>query len=423
MSKKSLYCNYAWGHLDFHQKGFYTPCFRFNPMAFSTPRVAEFLPTEAMNSTKMCEIRQQLLDGEWPAGCGDCKYKEEKGIRSYRQESIMKENVTWNGFNPNYDNVIIDRYHEVEIKFSRVCNFFCRHCDSRSNSRFEILGKNNKEIRDRLDLLDFDHISPATNSIAELSDAVIDNLIEHIIPNVSKIMFSGGEPLYHIQHYKFLQKLIDSNTIDTKKLTLEYNTNFSVIKFKNYNLTELWEQFGNVRVTVSLDGTGECFNYFRQNGNYDEIIKNVHEVLTKSRAVKHFSFVCTTTAYHAFYMDHIINDIAELLDDIKTRYEINTNFKLTFVHYPEAIDIVNLNDDIKEFLLTRFLNSYKTTYTDSTQYAYNHAFQEFSTYLKNKKNKNVDFKEIVKLQDQLHRVNAFEQVPRIAEYAYNNKLI
>lgn len=423
MSEKSLYCNYAWGHLDFHQKGFYTPCFRFNPMAFPTSKVSNALPSEAMNSEEMVKIRQTLLNGEWPAGCADCKYKEQKGIRSYRLESIMPSNVTWNGFTPDYENTKISKYHEIEIKFSRVCNFFCRHCDARSNSRFEILGKNNPEIRDQLNKLDYDHLQTPLHAIEELSDEVVDDLVKNIIPHISKIMFSGGEPLYHIQHYKFLEKLINDPTIDTQKLTLEYNTNFSIIKFKHYDLVDLWNHFNNVRVTVSLDGTGDCFNYFRQNGNFDEVIKNIHSVLERSTTVKHFSFVCTSTAYHAFYMDQIVNDIAEILGSIEEKYKIDTNFKLTFVHHPEAIDLVNLDKDVKEFLLERFIKSYTNKYKDTVQDFYNHAFREFEAYITNDKNKDVDFKQVVKLQDQLHNVDAFKLVPRIAEYVYNNRLV
>lgn len=424
MSKKSLYCNYAWGHLDFHQKGCYTPCFRFNPNAQPMKKISECLPTEAMNSPEMVKVRETLLNGQWPEGCFECKNKEEKGLRSYRQESIMPDNITWNTFNPDYSNLNINKYHEIEIKFSRTCNFFCRHCDSKSNSRFEILGKNNSKIKYELESLDFQHLNVPSKFITEVSDEVIEDLILNIIPNVSRIMFSGGEPLYHVQHYRFLERLINDDRIDTSALILEYNTNFSMINFKNYSLSKLWNQFGSVRVTVSIDGTGNLFNYFRQNGNFEEILKNIHAVLTETKTISNLSLVCTSSTYHAFYMDQTINDIANLLTNIYNNYNVSTNFKLTFVHYPDALDMVNLDNNVKDFLINRVSNSFNPEiYHPTIKESYEHAYKQFLTYLKNEKNLDVDFKKIAKLQDQLHNSNAFELVPRIAEYVYNDRLI
>lgn len=423
MSNQPLHCNYAWGHLDFHTKGYYTPCFRFDPNQQAMKKVEECLPSEAMNSEEMKAVRQQLSRGEWPTGCFECKNKESKGIRSYRQESIMR-NVTWEGFNPDYTDVNINKYHEIEIKFSRTCNLFCRHCNTLSNSRFEILGKKFPNLQKEFEEVDFTHLSPPKKHIAEVSDEVVDDLVQNIIPNVSRIMFGGGEPLYHLAHYKFLEKLINSPNVDTKQIILEYNTNLSMISFKKYKLADLWEQFKAVRVTVSVDGTNSLFNYFRQNADYAQMLKNVHNILRECTTVNHLTFVCTSTAYHAFYMDEIINTFTTELTGIRLEYNINTHFKLTFVHYPEALDMVNLDDNVKEFLISNIEKSFKpSNYPDIVRPTYEHAYNEFYTYLKNPKNKNVDFKKVAKLQDELHSVDAFKLVPRIAEYVYNDKLV
>ena len=423
MSNKPLLCNYAWGHLDFHTKGQYAPCFRFNPNEQEMKKVTETLPSEAMNSDEMKKVRSQLLKGEWPNGCFDCKNKEEKGIRSYRQESIMK-NITWDGFNPDYNSVTIKNYHEIEIKFSRTCNLFCRHCNTLSNSRFEILGKKFPALKKEFEDLNFTHLSTPKKHIAEISDEVIDDLVQNIIPGVSRIMFGGGEPLYHLAHYKFLEKLINSPNIDTKQITLDYNTNLSMISFKKYQLSELWEHFKAIRVTVSVDGTRKLFNYFRQNADYGQMLKNVHSILQNCSTVNHLTFVCTSTSYHAFYMDTIIDDISTELSAIREKYNINTHFKLTFVHYPEALDMVNLDDNVKQFLIENIEKSYlPEKYPDSIRDCYDHAYKEFFTYMKNPKNMEVSFSKIAKLQDQLHNVDAFQLVPRLAEYIYNERLV
>jgi len=418
MINKPLLCNYAWGHLDFHSRGHFAPCFRFDTNKQPIKNIENSLPSEAMNSLEWQEVRKTLQQGEWPAGCSECKNKEAKGLRSYRKESIDPANYNWHGTDFDYSKTTINQFHEVEMKFSRVCNFYCRHCDSQSNSRFQLLGDKNPEIREGLEQLNNRHLSKPNRPIADVTQEVIDDLVENIIPNTKRIMFGGGEPLYQVEHYKFLERLIEDPRIDTKTLTLDYNTNLSMINFKKYSLVDLWNKFGSVHVTISLDGTGKLFNYFRQNGDYKQTISNLNTILQTVNAIKHISFVCTSTAYHAFYMDQILLDFVKLRHKIVKRYNMHVSFKPTFVHYPESLDMVNLPNEVKSFLIERY-NLLPMVHDKH----YIESLKEVITYLSNDCNKEVDFKNTVKLQDKLHNVDAFKYVPRIAEYVYNNKLI
>lgn len=410
-----LKCKYAWSHLDFTQ-GQYAPCFRFKVNKQPIAKITDKLPSEVINSDEMKEVRKSLQQGVFPKGCSDCEFKEGAGLTSYRQQSMA--NMSWDKNNEiNYESTEIKKVFDLELKLSRTCNFLCRHCNSDSNSSFELLGKKNPEINNELLNFGFQHIYKADSPIIPVSKNVIDDIIVNIAPTIEKFFFSGGEPLYHIEHYRFLERLISEQSIDTKKIILGYNTNLSMIKFKKYDLRDLWKHFKAIELTVSLDGTGRLFNYFREKGDYTEIVNNLFTLVKDVPNITSILLVCTCAAYHAFYADIIFKDIVSLLAELEKlpgkRY---LNTKPTFVHTP-GLDMLDLEKETKEFIITNL----KATLTNENN-LYNKSINEIIQHLRgNSKDDSGNFKNIVKAQDKLYNKNA-KVVPRIYEYIYHNKL-
>ncbi len=413
---KLLKCKYAWSHLDFLQ-GQYGPCFRYKVYKQPIAKINEKLPSEVINSKEMQEVRHSLQQGVFPLGCFDCKLKETAGLKSYRQQSL--EELDWDkNNNIDYNSTHVEKILDLELKFSRTCNFLCRHCNSESNSLFEVVGKKHPDVHEKLLEQHFDQFGIADSPIVELSEEIINDLVKNIIPNCEHIRFSGGEPLYHIQHYQFLEKLINAKNIDTKNINLSYNTNLSLLQFKDYDLQRLWNSFKSIHITVSMDGTGNLFNYFRERGDYNTIINNIYKLCSTSKNIEGFLFVCTTTAYHAFYADQIFKDLIDLSNDIYNKYKISCRTRPTFVHTP-GLDMVDLEVETKQFIIE---NLEKTLPSNNSMYDY--ALNEIITHLKgSQRNFKSNFKEIVKLQDKLYQKNPFLLAPRVAEYVYNNKLV
>ena len=199
--------------------------------------------------------------------------------------------------------------------------------------------------------------------------------------------------------------MIESNTIDTSKITLTYNTNMSMTRFKQYDIVDLWEYFKDVDITVSMDGTGDVFNYFRHKGDYDQVIANIHDMLQRTTKVADILLVCTTTAYHAFYMNEIEKDLQGLKEMFESQYGITVRLKTTFVHWPEGLDVVNLAETTKKRLLKEANDS--------------EFLREYKLRLQGERSIPVEtFKEIAMLQDQLYDRDASELAPRIFDYVY-----
>ena len=386
-------CKYAWSHLDFKSGG-YAPCFRFkrNDLVDSD---MDKLPSQVINNADFVKVRQQLKNDEWPTGCIDCKIQEENGLSSYRTRSL--ENTACS--DPDYESDTI-HVKDLQLKMTRACNYRCRHCDTSSNSRFEQLGKDNPEIESKLKTqFNFSHISSPTSKINIPDDEVMDDLFENVLPTVENIEFSGGEPFYTRDMYKTLQRMIDDPRIDTSKISLAYNTNMSILEYKGWTVKTLWPHFKAIHVTVSLDGTGKLFNYFRTDGDYDTVLKNIAEA---APMVDSFLFVCTTTAYHAFYMNQIYNDFQDIKKLIPTK---KVNIRTTFVHWPKALDIVNLEEETKDKILEDLVINDFTA--------------EFAKRLKGDRTTDSNkFKELVRLQDELYNVSAETIAPKVWDYIH-----
>ena len=392
-------CKLAWTHLDFKPGG-YAPCYRFKLHGGHKFGGVPEMPD--VNSPEWIRVREQLKNDEWPKECIDCKMQEESGMQSYRQRSLdmlISE--------PDYTKTTI-QVKDLQLKLNRACNYSCRHCSVASNSNFIKIGKKNPGIAKALsEDYKFDHVvEPLNNNKIDIpTPEVIDYLFENILPTVERIEFSGGEPFYHVEMYRFLERMINDPNIDTSKITVMYNTNMSLTKFKNYDICELWKPFKRAHITVSMDGTTDLFNYFREGGDYNTVINNIHHMLSRTDKVDRLLLVCTTTAYHAFYMDKTDHELGLLKKSLEKKYQIEVTYRPTFVHWPEGLDVVNLAEDTKKDLLKN---------TKDTQFT-----KEFKLRLKGKRTIPTEtFKDIVKLQDQLYNRDASVLAPEIFDYVY-----
>jgi hypothetical protein len=78
------------------------------------------------------------------------------------------------------------------------------------------------------------------------------------------------------EHYRLLNELIKRGRTDVR---LIYNTNFTEITYKKFNVLDMWSQFKDVSVGASLDGMGAYAEYIRKNTKWDQVEKNREAML------------------------------------------------------------------------------------------------------------------------------------------------
>lgn len=220
------------------------------------------------NSPKMMELRKNMLAGKKNPICGNCykyeshgKISERINYNRYYKHHLPRLLITdASGYLHTPDIPIVD------LRFSNKCNYKCRICNSEYSSMWHeeemVVGHpyGNLPVKDKI--------------ITHQQEKFWQSL-NNKLTTVQQIHFAGGEPLFMDEHYRVLETLIELGNTNIK---LTYNTNFSTLRYKKYNVVELWQKFKYVEVWASLDGMGEKGDYQRKGQKWSKIEDNFREV-------------------------------------------------------------------------------------------------------------------------------------------------
>lgn len=270
-----------------------------------------------------------MLAGIPQSFCSNCHKLENIGATSYR-------NVVNEGFKNEFSRIkqtaASGHLHNftlpfLDIRFSNVCNFKCRICGSENSSAWlqdeRILNGKNAPISES------SHVVKLKN----LKTDVINQLYEKL-PTVTNIYFAGGEPLLDENHYLLLEKLIEIGRTD---IIISYNTNLSVLKFRKWDLLQLWKQFEHVQVSASIDAIGPALEHSRKGANWSAIEKNL-------RLIKLFLPDVLISIYPTISVLNCFN-ITDLIDYfLANNYlKIPRHLNIGFVTEPKHLNLGLLN--------------------------------------------------------------------------------
>jgi len=191
--------------------------------------------SEITNPTRFQDLKSQNN----PTACKQCWSKEEQGFNSYRM--IFQRKVTTS-----------PGIQFLDLRPSNQCNLKCRYCNPHFSNQWakELsypITLNQTKFNNYLDLM--------------LTESLVD------------VYWCGGEPLIINDHYDMLETLISNGL--SKNIALRYNSNFTVIQYKDKNVFDLWEQFKSVNINISVDAIGEISNYIRSGSDWNVISANI----------------------------------------------------------------------------------------------------------------------------------------------------
>ena len=255
MSKKKPYCLMPWIHLHIGDHGMAKACCVAN-IPFGNINEKSF--EEIWNGEAINELRDKFAKEEKDNRCAQCYKLEDAGGKSIRQETFEK----FPHIEIEKDTPILPIY--FDIRFSNVCNFRCRTCWHGASSKWfsdaKILGRNIGEKAIIKNIQDF-------NSFIEKTGKAL--------LKAEEIYFAGGEPLVTEEHYLLLNWLIENKAT---QMRLRYNTNFSKLKFREYDVIELWKNFPKVEVLGSIDATEDLGAYIRTEFSWDLFVENREKI-------------------------------------------------------------------------------------------------------------------------------------------------
>jgi radical SAM protein with 4Fe4S-binding SPASM domain len=258
-------CIFPWIHVYVNPQGGVGPCCNFNEQ-YPLGSVTTDNLNNIVNGLPMRMLRLQMLAGQRPESCSACWKKEQQGLTSAR----MFANLRWGEYLnlTNFtgpDGTFADfKLKYLDVRLSNICNLKCRMCSGQFSSR---IAQEEASIYNNNSFVDL-----------KLNDKEIKStlhFIEDNIFNLESIYFAGGEPILMPEHYQILDLLIKYQRHD---IEIFYNTNFTVLRYKNLNVVDYWRQFNRVTVGASIDLIGEQAAYVRGGTDYFIIENNYEQV-------------------------------------------------------------------------------------------------------------------------------------------------
>ena len=282
---------------------------------------------DIFHSKHMNDLRSQFLNGEKPKGCETCWKDEENGYKSKREiyVDILKN------YEIDVDYGVVPEYPaDYQIILNNSCNLKCRSC-SPSHSTSWLKEINNIPAEDVVKI-GVQHFGLKHGQPGHL-DSEFLNSIDDWLPHVRRIEIVGGEPFYSSTWENVLTHIIDKG--NSKDIFLNMSTNVTILNEEL--LVKMSENFKNVGIGLSIDGTGETFEYLRKNASWDVVKNNLltyHEYNKKYYGRLNFNYTHTTSWVNAY----------ELPETFAWGRENTPLFKfwLNIIHYPEHMAIYML---------------------------------------------------------------------------------
>ncbi len=218
------------------------------------------------NGNSIKEFRSKILKGEKDRRCSACWKREDAGKSSIRTETLNKfksslsllDNTGKDGQCNDSSPIYLD------IRFSNVCNLKCRTCwHGASSSWFEDAKQLGNNYGDK-----------AIIKAVENNEMFMDQLFS-LDQTPTELYFAGGEPLMMEEHYEMLHHYINKGATN---IHLRYNTNLSRLNLKEHQVLELWKQFDQVTILVSIDHLYEKAEYIRKGLRWKELIYNFKKI-------------------------------------------------------------------------------------------------------------------------------------------------
>jgi len=383
-------CILPWMHLYGDVRGKYKLCCHISG-SFDDMGTYQEPISSIFNNEKYKKIRTQMLSGNIPEMCKKACYDiEDLGGESNRQQVNKRfgkfaklQDYT------NEDGSVNNNPIYLDIRFGNKCNFKCRICNPMSSSAW---------FKDSSKISEFKHYPK------QLEDYYTDSpdfweYLTKVKKSLKYFYFAGGEPLMMDGHYKLLQWFIDNNKTDVE---LTYNTNLSTLKYKNYDVFDLWKNFNNISLWPSIDGYKTHCQYSRTNFNWDTFEANL---LKTKKYVNTLS--CTTSIYSILTTPELIAHMKTL--DIATY--------LSILDSPTYFDMRLLPDNIKEKINKKFdLLKQKFFFTSDQEENINRNIDYLNKSIENKDKLLKNFKAFNNQVDSLNKTSFTKTYPELAEW-------
>jgi hypothetical protein len=282
------FCILPWIHFHSWPDGKVMPCC----VADSTKPVSHINKDESiiqmMNSEDYKNMRLSMLNDEPVDACKRCYDLEKVGVTTLRQSHNTNHGLSSIDLvetTSNDGEIFNFKLKYMDIRFSNLCNMKCRSCGPSCSSLWaqEFLEHRGVEVTQK-------HFGITKMVVNSNEDQIFMSKLKPYLADVHEVYFAGGEIVITPEHYECLDYWIENGL--SKKIKLNYTTNFSVLKYKDRDLIGYWKKFPNLEIWASLDAQGSTAEIMRKGTDWDKVVENLKII---KEAVPHAKFQITPT--------------------------------------------------------------------------------------------------------------------------------
>ena len=265
---------------------------------------------DIMEGEANTRIKKQMLADLKPKSCAGChKLEQDKNRfdiisqRLYYLKELQQVNQDL------YDRLEDFELHTVDLRWTNQCNQACVYCGPRNSTMWA------KEVGERPMM--------TQEAKTKLKDYVYAN-----VANLKNVYLAGGEPTLMNENIEFLTLLLEKNP----SVTLRVNTNLSNTETK---VAKLIRQFKNVHWTVSVEATGDRYNYIRFGGDWQNFTNNLKTIMsTENHKI----------SFNMLYLVLNWRELFNCIDYLKTLGFHDNSFVVGPPTGPTYLDLRNLPD-------------------------------------------------------------------------------
>jgi hypothetical protein len=344
------FCSSPWFHLRLSYDGSFEECRWFKTKTHDV-NLANTSVMQFYNSERMKSLRQDLLDGEKPAGCATCYYEDSFGKLNGRTRQLLKSGIQTNNFaltarsSPHYESFLHSyknqghsNYYptDLQIDLGNTCNSACIMCDPVASSQ---LHTEYKKLH-KLNSVQF--ANPAEYQSWTRNPATVEKFIKELvtIPDLKYIHFLGGETLYDPAFYTICERLIETGL--ARNIIVGTTTNGTIYDAR---IQRLITEFKEFHLGISIESVTPLNDYIRYPGKIGDILANIDRFLElRNDSRLYISLRITPNIF-------TVNEIDKMFEYMIDKRIIAESCSILFK--PDVLRIELLPHDIREEIVGR----------------------------------------------------------------------
>ena len=338
LKNKSI-CTLPWSGFELEPDGTVKNC------VISTTSMGNINDTpiqDIINGEANLALKKDMLADRMPANCSGCHLQERhrSNLSSISSRLYYHRELAKNMDMKMFDDTGNFSLKHVDLRWTNSCNQACVYCTPELSSKWaQEMG-----VRIKSDV-------EARNEVKQL---VYDN-----ITKLENVYLAGGEPMLMKDNLDFLQRLKHANP----GCNVRVNTNLSTTKT---GIFELLCDFKNVHWTVSVETTGNEYEYIRHHGSWNDFIDNLH-------VIKKLDHKISFNMLH-FILNHM--SLFDCVDHLKSLGFHDNSFIIGPLYTPKHYNTLNLpanmldgvKNKIKQRLASGALGYLKNSYENLLSY-------------------------------------------------------